>query len=477
MHTLQTHHNSSRQSYTGDRFISSRKDTDFSDKLGLLDEIMEAQEKRDLEKMQDDETSAAATPQPELTEAQKGYRSLLQNQVLGVNDQYTIHQLGGSTYLFKGYPYDQKFSLFQRHPAPKPRPVIDKENEGYRLPTCCGFHEGEHQLLTPIREDRKIPRVPFKVLDAPALQDDFYLNVVDWSSQGILAVGLGSCVYLWSPQGKVTKLSDVGPNNSITSVGWSLNGSMLAVGTYTGAVQIWDANKVKQMRTLKAHEGRVGSIAWNSTILSTGSRDKAIVMNDVKIKEHAFAQLQGHKQEVCGLRWSQDEQQLASGGNDNKLFVWNSNSYDRPSGKYTSHTAAVKALAWSPHQHGLLVSGGGTADRCIRSWNTLTNSMLDCVDTGSQVCNLLFSKTVDELVSSHGYSQNHVFVWKYSSMRKLATLSGHTSRVLYLAASNDGETIVTGAGDETLRFWRVFPHSQAKCQSSLLLMPSGKDLR
>jgi hypothetical protein len=37
-----------------------------------------------------------------------------------------------------------------------------------------------------------------QVLDAPALQDDFYLNLVDWSAQNVLAVGLGSCVYLWS---------------------------------------------------------------------------------------------------------------------------------------------------------------------------------------------------------------------------------------------------------------------------------------
>jgi WD40 repeat protein len=37
-----------------------------------------------------------------------------------------------------------------------------------------------------------------QVLDAPALADDFYLNLVDWSAQNVLAVGLGSCVYLWS---------------------------------------------------------------------------------------------------------------------------------------------------------------------------------------------------------------------------------------------------------------------------------------
>lgn len=49
---------------------------------------------------------------------------------------------------------------------------------------------------------------------------------------------------------------------------------------------------------------------------------------------------------------------------------------------YGAHVAAVKAIAWSPHQHGLLASGGGTADRCVRFWNTLTAQPMQCVDTG-----------------------------------------------------------------------------------------------
>lgn len=60
------------------------------------------------------------------------------------------------------------------------------------------------------------------------------------------------------------------------------------------------------------------------------------------------------------------------------------------------------AIAWSPHHHGLLASGGGTADRCIRFWNTLTGQPMQCVDTGSQVCNLAWSKHASELVSGDG---------------------------------------------------------------------------
>lgn len=41
-------------------------------------------------------------------------------------------------------------------------------------------------------------------------------------------------------------------------------------------------------------------------------------------------------------------------------------------------------------------------------------------------------------------------------MAKVAELTGHTSRVLHLAQSPDGATVVSAAADETLRFWRCF---------------------
>ena len=47
--------------------------------------------------------------------------------------------------------------------------------------------------------------------------------------------------------------------------------------------------------------------------------------------------------------------------------------------------AAVKAVAWCPWQSGVLASGGGTADRCIRTWNCNTGNLLNTVDTKSQV--------------------------------------------------------------------------------------------
>ncbi|CAO1630688.1 unnamed protein product [Parajaminaea phylloscopi] len=329
--------------------------------------------------------------------------------------------------------------------------------------------ESQRMLLSPRRTPRVVSKVPFKVLDAPDLADDFYLNLVDWSVNNTLGVGLGKCVYLWSAKdSNVSKLVDFeGADDKVTSLSWAGRGSHIAVGTQKGLVQIWDAEQLKLLRTMHGHSMRVGSLAWNEHVLTSGSRDRVIYHRDVRAPEQYVRELRGHKQEVCGLKWNTETNQLASGGNDNKLFIWDSLNAT-PLHRFNVHTAAVKAIAWSPHQRGILASGGGTADMKIRYWNTITGTMLSELDTGSQVCNLVWSRTANEVISTHGYSagkiQNQIQIWRYPTMQQVATLTGHTLRVLYLAMSPDGETIVTGAGDETLRFWDLNVSSGKKAQ-------------
>lgn len=315
----------------------------------------------------------------------------------------------------------------------------------------------QNMLATPRKPPRPISRVPFKVLDAPELQDDFYLNLVDWGSTGLLGVGLGSKVYMWnSTTGAVEQLCKLNEGDRVTSVSWIQRGTHIAVGTHKGFVQIYDAAANRRLRTMTGHSARVGSLAWNDHILTSGSRDRLIYHRDVRAPDQYIKRLAGHKQEVCGLRWNGNSGQLASGGNDNKLLVWDKLT-DTPIFRFTQHVAAVKAIAWSPHQSHLLASGGGTADRTIKFWNTTTGALIKESDTGSQVCNLAWSKNSDEIVSTHGYSQNQIVVWKYPRMEQVVSLTGHTARVLCLSMNPDGTTIVTGAKDETLRFWKVFP--------------------
>jgi len=177
---------------------------------------------------------------------------------------------------------------------------------------------------------------------------------------------------------------------------------------------------------------------------------------------------------VCGLKWSPDGTTLASGGNENRLCLWDghmsrSGTTGTPRCTLTDHLAAVKALAWSPHQRRILASGGGTADRCIKLWNANlapVNSLMNSIDTGSQVCALSWSKHRKELVSSHGFSENQLCLWKYPYLEKIREFKGHTARVLHLDQSPDGNTIVSAAADETLRLWDILGPNSIK--------PAGK---
>ncbi|KAM0842859.1 hypothetical protein ACQ4PT_058091 [Festuca glaucescens] len=319
----------------------------------------------------------------------------------------------------------------------------------------------------PAKKRRYIPQSAERTLDAPDLVDDYYLNLLDWGSSNVLSIALGNTIYLWdaangSTSELVTLDEDDGP---VTSVSWAPDGRHIAVGLNSSTVQLWDSSSNRLLRTLQGvHESRVGSLAWNGNILTSGGMDGKIVNNDVRIRNHAVQTYRGHEQEVCGLKWSGSGQHLASGGNDNLLHIWDVSmaSSVQSAGRtqwlhrLEDHLAAVKALTWCPFQSNLLASGGGGSDRCIKFWNTHTGACLNSVDTGSQVCALLWNKNDRELLSSHGFTQNQLTLWKYPSMDKMAELTGHTSRVLFMAQSPDGCTVASAAGDETLRFWNVF---------------------
>lgn len=91
-----------------------------------------------------------------------------------------------------------------------------------------------------------------RVLDAPDLSDDFYLNLLDWGSNNILAIALGSTVYLWDASNSstselVTVSDEDGP---VTSISWAPDGQHIAVGLNNSCVELWDSISVKLVRAL-----------------------------------------------------------------------------------------------------------------------------------------------------------------------------------------------------------------------------------
>ncbi|XP_020173509.1 cell division cycle 20.2, cofactor of APC complex [Aegilops tauschii subsp. strangulata] len=84
----------------------------------------------------------------------------------------------------------------------------------------------------PAKQRRYIPQSPERMLDAPGLVDNYYLNLLDWGSANVLSIALGNTVYLWdassgSTSELVTVEEDDGP---VTSVSWAPDGRHIAIG-------------------------------------------------------------------------------------------------------------------------------------------------------------------------------------------------------------------------------------------------------
>lgn len=334
------------------------------------------------------------------------------------------------------------------------------------------LYSASKPTMSSKKATRYIPRSAERVLDAPDICNDFYLNVIDWSYTNQLAVSLKGQLFLWNAgTGSVDQLLELqSPDAYVCSVSWSADGSYLAVGTSEHQVQLWDVVQKKRLRTLTSHSSRVCSLSWNAHMLSSGSRSGQVHHHDVRVVDHHVGTLVAHQQEVCGLRWSPDGRWLASGGNDNLVHVWPdslSHGSVTPLHTFTEHQAAVKALAWCPWQSSLLASGGGTADRCIRFWSCNLGSQLTFIDTNSQVSSLLWSNEYKEIISGHGFSKHELIIWKYPSLSKVADLTGHTARILSTSLSPDGTMVASAGADETLRIWNCFAKDPSKKEAKL----------
>ena len=332
---------------------------------------------------------------------------------------------------------------------------------------------------------RKIPKTPFRILDAPNLVDDYYLNLLDWGKENIIAVALSEELYLWNENNSKSTLlmtyennnmtsEDSNNNNNITSVSWMQNGFYLGIGLPDGIIQLWDINKKIKLREIEAHNKRVSCLSWNNNILSSGSKDAYIKNFDIRLKYPEISKIKKHKQEICSLRYSIEGDLLASGGNDNMAYIWdvrnfknnifnfllndnsNNNPYEiKPYCINNLHQAAVKAMNWCPWKRHVLATGGGSKDKSIKIFSCDNNKLIRNIDTGSQVCALVWNEKEKEIISSHGYNKNQIIIWNYKKNKKICELKGHMNRVLYMVKSPDEKFICTGSGDETLRFWKI----------------------
>ncbi|EEB08693.1 Cdc20/Fizzy family WD repeat protein [Schizosaccharomyces japonicus yFS275] len=332
--------------------------------------------------------------------------------------------------------------------------------------------------LTP-KKEKPVSLLPSRILDAPGLRDDFYTTVLAWSPVGDLAVGLAENVYLWNECAGPSLLSE-GNVCDVSSLSYSYTGQILAVGRVDGTVQLWSKGESRPRITIR-QPGDVGCMAWQplpgARRLLIGKGTGHILLYDIvwgkTISKPIFVGeiTNAHEEQVCGLAWNHDGTQFASGGNDNRVCLFNNEDWKKPLFVWR-HNAAVKALAFCPWQKSLLATGAGSHDKCIRFFNCFTGKKVNELYCGAQVTSILWSPRHKEFCASFGYSledvEHRLAVYSWPQLQCIVSVPPTWSDMRAVYAINTSKldeesgavepdcTVIVGSSDETIKFFNLW---------------------
>ncbi|KAI0834040.1 WD40 repeat-like protein [Hypoxylon sp. FL0890] len=422
------------------------------------------------------------------------------------------------------------YSTFPRYKH-KARPSLREAKT-----TWTGSEWSNHYHVPKIqKEERCLPNAPFKVLDAPGLRDDFYCSIMSYSRTcNTLAVGLGNLLYGWSESSGVTLLNTGLKDGSwLTSVAFSSDQggkSILAFGRSSGLLSLVSLFDSLLPRFEAYHPEPIACLSWRPTTSTRPSRNRRnpavlvktedlLVGDDMVARENwrgamtLLARIKVHSQQICGLAWSPDGEQFATGGNDNLCCLFSVDSVtdgehcpnaslDKPQAANSTgneeelnspnaedegaifspsspgltfdcpsplsnmkclpagsekhrwrHGAAVKAIAFCPWRQGLVATGGGSNDKCIHFYHTNSGAALATISVAAQVTSLIWSTTRREIAATFGYAQpDHPYriaVFSWPDCRQVA------AERLKSRTAEEG-CIIVASSDESVKFHEVW---------------------
>lgn len=299
---------------------------------------------------------------------------------------------------------------------------------------------GKKGFGTPTKQKIVKPMISDKILDAPDVLDEFPSKLIDINDEDVMAVALGSNVYIWE-DGCAAELMN--GNTPINAICWIDNKYLALSGD--GQVELWDSKKKKAVYIFHQHRNRAAALSSGKGIFATGGADGIIHLYDYKCNH--IGKYKAHDGEVCGLCWSLDNNPiLASGGMDGYVVIVQNQTLLKKIQCYSP----VQALAWM--DPGVLLIGDMSDEGIVRMIHTQSRDREVSIATGSPVTGICYSEEWGIFVS---HSDGTWSIYTSDLSHKIADYEGHHQAILNIATNPAGNLVSTISSDESLRIWEL----------------------
>ncbi|CAG8782421.1 27451_t:CDS:2, partial [Racocetra persica] len=235
--------------------------------------------------------------------------------------------------------------------------------------------------------------------------------------------------------------------------------NLLVVGFSSGIFGIWEMPDFNNIHTLSISQKAIDSVTINSTgeWLAFGSSKLGQLLVWEWQSESYVLKQQGHYYDMNTLSYSSDGQNIATGGDDGKVKVWNTMS-----GfcfvTFSEHTSGVSVVEFAKNGHVLF---SASLDGTVRAFDLIRYRNFRTFTSPSPV--QFTSLAVDpsgEIVCAGSMDTFEVFVWSVQTGKLLDIMAGHEGPISGLAFNPTGLLLASSSWDATVRVWDVFERSK-----------------
>jgi len=232
----------------------------------------------------------------------------------------------------------------------------------------------------------------------------------------------------------------------------SLDNGFLLSGSKTNSIKIWNINDGYEVDRILAHKDAITCLTiLNNEMIASASLDKEIKIWNIS-KKSPHMTLKGHSDYVSCLAYLKEDDLLASGSWDTKIFIWN---YKTGQHNIIEDTEKIKSLVYLNDKK--IASCSESKKIKIFNYLDINSSEIIILTGHKNIVNCLCSLNKKDWLIS-GDQDGSIKIWNYKTSKKeIFTLEGHKDSVRCIISLNEEEKnlIASSSNDGQIKIWNL----------------------